>query len=82
MTAKDVEGLFKVVRISVHHPRLDDIVLVTVYLHVCDLIIVSPGSLSLFLSLSLSCRKQEGPYVYVYLCNEDAPDFCSPPDEG
>ena len=26
------------------------------------------------------CRKQDGPYIYAYLCNDSAPDFSDPPD--
>lgn len=26
------------------------------------------------------CRKQDGPFVYAYLCNDSAPDFSDPPD--
>ena len=26
------------------------------------------------------CRKQDGPYIYAYLCNDNAPDFSDPPE--
>jgi len=34
----------------------------------CALVIIFP------------CRKQEGDFVYAYLCNDDAPDFSDPPE--